>query len=62
MAKHCKVNENCIGCGLCEGICSEVFEVVDGAAHCKFDEVPADLEAGVEEAAGSCPAGAIEVE
>lgn len=61
MAK-CKVNENCIGCGLCEGICSEAFELVDGVAHCKFDEVPADLQASVEEAAASCPAGAIEVE
>ncbi len=62
MAKSCRVNENCIGCGLCEGTCPDAFELVDGVAQFKLDEVPADLEAGVEEAAASCPVQAIEVE
>lgn len=61
MAK-CRVNDACIGCGMCEGICPSVFEIVDGVAVSKFDEVPDDFAADVEDAASSCPVGAIEVE
>ncbi len=62
MAKKCRVNENCIGCGLCEGTCPSVFELVDGTAQAKMEEIPEDLEAEVEDAAASCPVQAIEVE
>ena len=62
MAKKCRVNENCIGCGACECTCPEAFELVDGVAQCKLDSVPAELEAGVQEAADNCPVQAIEVE
>lgn len=24
-----KINEGCIGCGLCEGACSEIFSIND---------------------------------
>ena len=35
------VNENCIGCGLCAGVCPEVFSMGDdGFAH--GGEIPAD--------------------
>ena len=35
------VNENCIGCGLCAGVCPEVFSMGDdGFAH--GGEVPAE--------------------
>lgn len=54
------VNEDCIGCGLCESMCPQVFqmngdrsEVVDNS------ETYRDL---AEEAAAACPVSAIEVE
>lgn len=56
-----RVNDSCIGCGLCEGICPEVFSMTDeGIAKAIETEVPADLEAAAEEAKDGCPVGAIE--
>ncbi|WP_322631391.1 ferredoxin [Aedoeadaptatus coxii] len=56
-----RVNESCIGCGLCVGICPEVFSMTDeGKAKAIETEVPADSEAAAEEAKDSCPVGAIE--
>ncbi|MCD6423417.1 MAG: ferredoxin [Elusimicrobia bacterium] len=52
----------CTGCGLCEQLVSDVFEVVDNIARVKVAVVPSDLEESVEEAADSCPAEAIIVE
>ena len=35
------VNEDCIGCGLCESTAPEVFEIGDdGLAHAIEEEVP----------------------
>ncbi len=57
------VNEECIGCGLCESTAADVFAVNDdGVAEVIVDEVPADMEDDVQEAADSCPVSAIEVE
>ena len=55
------VNSNCIACGLCTGICSDVFEMGgDGMAHgSEFDEA---LLGPVEEARDSCPVSAISIE
>lgn len=55
------VDENtCICCGLCEGICSEVFSTDTGVA------VAGDVEPGneedVREAVDSCPVAAITIE
>ncbi len=56
------VNENCIGCGLCENICPEVFRIGDrGVAEVVGDITPAN-QAPAEEARGSCPVDAIEIE
>ena len=57
-----KVNQDvCIGCGLCTGIAAAIFELTDdGRANAVVEDVPADEEANVEEAANSCPVGAIE--
>lgn len=58
-----KVNQDaCIGCGMCAGICPSVFALDDaeGKAIVIVDEVSADDEASVEEAAASCPVEAIE--
>ncbi|MGM9933886.1 ferredoxin [uncultured Clostridium sp.] len=55
------VDENtCICCGLCEGICSEVFTTETGVAVA--GEVTADHEDDVREACDSCPVAAISIE
>ena len=54
------VNENCIGCGLCTGVCPDVFDLnADGVAENIMGEVPEDLVAEVEDAMAQCPAQAI---
>ena len=62
MAKSCKVNDSCIGCGMCMSICDAVFALnAEGKAEHILGDIPADLEASVEEAAANCPVQAIEV-
>ena len=55
------VNESCIGCGLCNGICPEVFTMGDdGLSHgCEFDAALLDT---VQEARDGCPVSAISIE
>ncbi len=56
------VNEECIGCGLCESTCSDVFAINDdGVAEVIVDDA-ADFEDEVQEAIDSCPVSAIEAE
>ena len=51
------VNDNCIGCGLCEAVCPAVFELMDGHAAAKnVDTDDADAVAAME----GCPVAAIE--
>ncbi len=60
-----KVNSDaCIGCGACEAICSNVFEIKDDdmMSHVKVDEVAKEDEDSVRDAIESCPTGAIEEE
>jgi len=54
----------CTGCGTCEEICPDVFEVVGDVAQVKIgdQDVPKDLEAPVREASESCPVEAIPLE
>jgi len=47
----------CVGCGLCQSMCPEGFEMVDGLATTKDANVEC-----VEQAAKSCPVGAIILE
>ncbi|MCI8547371.1 MAG: ferredoxin [Bacilli bacterium] len=60
-----KVNEEaCIGCGACEAICPEVFELNDeGISTCKKDKLKENIEDEVKEkiqdAMDTCPTGAI---
>ena len=52
--------EKCIGCGICQSICPEVFEMKEGKSQIKEG---ADLEKNkecVEEAIQTCPVVAIE--
>ena len=59
-----KVNKDaCIGCGACESICEDVFEINDeGLSQVKTSTVKDGLKQDVEDAADSCPTGAIEIE
>ena len=60
-----KVNKDaCIGCGACQSLCDQVFEIEDdGLSSTKKEEVTDEQEKDdVREAAESCPTGAIEVE
>ena len=59
-----KVDENtCIGCGLCESTCPEVFKMNDdNIAEVIVDQVPVEAEASCREAAENCPADAISLE
>lgn len=52
----------CAGEGICEQECPEVFEIVDGLAVPKVEEIPADLEEQVRSACAACPTEAIVVE
>lgn len=55
-----KVNENCIGCGTCVGLCPEVFDFNDdGVAENILGEIPEELEEQAKEAAQCCPVNAI---
>ncbi len=57
------VNEDCIGCGMCESTAADVFAINDdGVAEVIVDEIPEDVEDDVQDAADSCPVSAIEVE
>lgn len=55
------VNENCIGCGMCAGICPEVFRMTDENVAVASDAILPEQEMAVQEAADNCPVSAIEV-
>lgn len=57
-----KVNEDCIGCGLCNSICPEVFTMTDEVFARACSDIPEKQDELVKEAADSCPVSAIEVE
>jgi ferredoxin len=54
--------DSCTACGLCVESCPEVFEMGDDIAQVTVDNVPAELEDAVQQAADECPAEAIIVE
>lgn len=57
------VNDNCIGCGLCEGICPDVFHMNDsGLAEAITDDIPADQHDLAQEARDACPVSAISID
>lgn len=55
------VNENCIGCGMCAGICQEVFEMTDDGVATAVGEVPSGWEEQAIEARDECPVSAIDL-
>lgn len=55
------VNENCIGCGLCESVCPDVFSLSEeGVAVAISEDVPEDALGSAAEAMSDCPVSAIE--
>ena len=57
-----KIEDTCTACGLCVDTCPEVFEMGDDLAQVIVDDVPAEHEDAVREAAEECPVEAIIVE
>ena len=57
-----KVNKDvCIGCGACQAVCPEVFEIEeDGLATVKVDEIPKESKEDAIDAKEGCPTNAIE--
>jgi ferredoxin len=58
------IEDTCTACGLCVDTCPDVFELGDDddIAKVKVDEVPAEHEEAVKQAAEECPVEAIIVE
>ena len=59
---YVRIEDNCTACGLCVDTCPDVFDMGDGIAEVIVDEVPAEMEDAVEQAADECPVEAIVVE
>ena len=55
------VNEDCIGCGMCEGVCPEVFQLNASGMSEVVGDPNMHLDA-TQEAVAVCPVNAIEVE
>ncbi len=54
------VNSSCIGCGLCANMCPQVFTMTGEGVAAARDELLPEWDGLVQEAAESCPVGAIE--
>lgn len=55
--------DTCIGCGLCEATCPEVFLMgSEGKAVVIIETIPAAAEASAKQAAEECPVEAITIE
>jgi len=57
-----KIDNTCTACGLCSDTCPEVFELGDDMARVIVDQVPAEHEEAVRQAAEECPVEAIIIE
>ena len=57
-----RIEDSCTACGLCVDTCPEVFTMGDELAEVLVEEVPAEFEEAVQEAADDCPVEAIIVE
>lgn len=53
----------CIGCGVCEGTCPEVFSLANEPyAEVLLDPIPEEFQQACRDAAADCPADAIKIE
>ena len=57
-----KVDQDlCIGCGTCELMCSQCFQLEDGKAQVVRDECSGDIECDMQDVIDSCPTEAISI-
>ena len=56
------IEDTCTACGLCVDTCPDVFGMGPDIAQVIVNEVPAELEEAVQQAADECPVEAIIVE
>ncbi|WP_300385732.1 ferredoxin [Clostridium sp.] len=56
------VDETCISCGLCEGVCPEVFSLDTGVSVAIEGEISAENQEAAREACEGCPVSAISIE
>ncbi|MFA7688520.1 MAG: ferredoxin [Bacilli bacterium] len=57
------IKDACIGCGACQAIVPEVFELNDeGIVEKKVTKLSEDMKNDVLDAVESCPTGAIEID
>jgi len=57
-----RIEDTCTACGLCVDTCPEVFEMGNDMAQVMVDDVPAEYEDAVQQAADECPVEAINVD
>jgi len=57
-----RVEDTCTACELCIDTCPEVFEMGPDTAQVIVDEVAAEFEDAVQQAADECPVEAIVIE
>jgi len=51
----------CIGCGTCEAVCSDVFEIIDGKSKVKKEKLTEEDIKCAKEAEKACPTQAIKI-
>lgn len=56
------VKDECIGCGACQAIAPDVFEIEDDGLACAKGEITDSNKEDVIDASESCPTGAIKIE
>lgn len=52
----------CAGEGVCEAEAPDIFEIIDGLAVPKMEDVPPELEEQLQNACANCPTEAIQIE
>lgn len=59
--KKAVIEEGCIGCGLCESVCPEVFRMTDCNVAEVYGEITPENEENAFEAESGCPVGVISI-
>ena len=54
--------DKCIGCGLCEATCPEVFRLNNDVSQVIVDTIPPEAQENCRQAADNCPVQAISLD